>query len=105
MAQRMVDLGGPVIVMGDFNLGDQTKAYTSLSRVLDDAYREAGWGFGFTFPYRLRMGRTMVPGPLVCLNYVFYSDHFYAEQARVVCSGASDHCHLVAQLAIVDMDD
>ncbi len=104
VAQRAADLQGPLLVMGDLNTGDQTRAYRRLSTVLNDAYRQAGWGLGFTFPHGLRLGRFPVPGPLLRLDYIFYSDDFYAEWARVACKGGSDHCYLIANLAQVSYD-
>jgi endonuclease/exonuclease/phosphatase (EEP) superfamily protein YafD len=98
LAERAAALEGPVLVMGDFNMTDQTRGYARLSAVLKDAYREAGWGFGFTFPQGLRWGRWPVPGPLVRIDYVFHSPNWRADWARVGCEGSSDHCYVVAGL-------
>jgi vancomycin resistance protein VanJ len=40
----------PVVVAGDFNSTDRSDVYKILTRRLVDSYREAGWGFGHTFP-------------------------------------------------------
>jgi endonuclease/exonuclease/phosphatase (EEP) superfamily protein YafD len=98
LARRVRALEGPVLVMGDFNMTDQTRGYAHMSAVLKDAYREAGWGFGFTFPHGLRLGRWPVPGPLVRIDYVFHSSEWQAEWARVGCGSGSDHCYVVAGL-------
>ena len=71
VARRVSCLDEPVIVLGDFDLNDQSWAYTELSSELQDAYREAG----------------------------FCSQHFYAERAEVACAAGSDHCYLSARLA------
>jgi vancomycin resistance protein VanJ len=97
VARRAAGSGMPVLVAGDFNTTDQSRSYRTLARVLDDAYREAGWGFGFTFPFELRVNRRQVPGPFARLDYVFYSDDLYAQWARVRCRPGSDHCALVAR--------
>lgn len=97
IAQRAVALEGPVLVLGDFNMSDQGPAYARLSKTLKDAYREAGWGFGFTFPRGLTLGRVPLPGPLVRIDYVFYSGDLYAEQAWVGCGGGSDHCYVMVR--------
>lgn len=40
----------PTIVLSDFNAGDQSTPYATVTRVLGDAWREGGVGFGHTFP-------------------------------------------------------
>ena len=99
-AARASRLPGPVIVLGDLNAGDLTRGYASMAAVLADAYREAGSGFGFTFPFGLTLGDVSVPGPLVRIDYVFHSAHVYARWARVGCGG-SDHCYVLAELVPV----
>ncbi len=108
IANRARKIRQRVIVMGDLNITDQTRAYPELSGSLRDAYREAGWGFGFTFPHGLRvenlfpnsggLGSLPVPGPLLRLDYIFHSDGLVAEYAEVVCRGGSDHCYLIVKL-------
>ncbi len=98
VVQRATNVNGPVLVIGDFNMSDQTRAYARLSSVFRDAYREVGWGLGLTFPYDLHVGGFPVPGPLVRIDYVFHSEDLHAEQVHVTCKGGSDHCYLVAQL-------
>ena len=101
IARRAAALAGTVLVVGDFNATDQTHAYAQMARLLKDAFREAGWGFGFTFPHGERVGRLPVPGPLVRLDYVFHSDDLYAERAQVRCEGGSNHCYLVVELTYI----
>lgn len=51
--QLLADIGqydAPVIVAGDFNSTEQSDVYKLLTTHLIDAYRDAGWGFGHTFP-------------------------------------------------------
>jgi vancomycin resistance protein VanJ len=98
VARRVAALEGTVLVMGDFNLTDRSRAYTRMAALLKDAYREAGRGFGFTFPHSERAGRLPIPGPLVRLDYVFHSADLYAASARVGCEGGSNHCYLVVEL-------
>jgi vancomycin resistance protein VanJ len=110
LAQRAREIGNRVIVMGDLNVSDQTHAYPELANVLGDAYREAGWGFGFTFPNGLRLANVFpsrgrlaslpLPGPFLRLDYVFHSYDLIAEKAEVVCRGGSDHCYLMATLGL-----
>ncbi len=101
VARRVADVEGTIVVLGDLNATDQSRAYGWMCEVLQDAYREAGWGFGFTFPHAERVGGLPIPGPLLRIDYVFHSDDLYAERARVECKGGSNHCYLVAQLTRV----
>lgn len=98
IARRAAVLPGPVLVLGDFNMSEQTRAYDKMAGTLRDAFREAGWGFGFTFPVGRSQGRLPVPGPLVRIDYIFHSNELYAGRAAVGCRAGSDHCFVVAQL-------
>lgn len=89
---------GTVLLAGDFNMSDQARAYSLLSSNLRDAYREAGWGFGFTFPNKLRGNPIPFPIPVIRIDYIFHSPDLVTQSARVECKGGSDHCYLVAQL-------
>jgi len=91
---------GPVIVVGDFNMTEQMPAYTTLAGVLNDAYREAGAGWGFTFPNDQRLGRFRIPFPMIRIDYLFHSDELQAQTAAVGCEGSSDHCYLVTELTL-----
>lgn len=98
VARWVETVQGTMVVMGDFNQNDQSQGYIELSRVLKDAYREAGQGFGFTFPVGLRLGRFPVPGPVLRLDYIFHSPDLVARHASVRCDSSSDHCYVVAEL-------
>lgn len=98
IATRAAALPGPVLVLGDFNLSDQSRAYTLMVASLHDAFREAGWGFGHTFPNNVEIAGIRVPQPLIRIDYVFHNDALYARQASVGCLGGSDHCYVVAEL-------
>jgi vancomycin resistance protein VanJ len=90
---------GPVLIVGDFNMSDQSRGYTGMAEAFVDAYRAGGWGFGFTFPKGLQIGRIPLPGPFIRMDYIFHSDAFCTDWARVGCGGGSDHCYVLAQLA------
>jgi endonuclease/exonuclease/phosphatase family metal-dependent hydrolase len=98
VARRVREEDGPVLLLGDLNMTDQSPAYRFLAAELQDAHRQAGWGFGFTYPYRLRLGGLPVPGPVVRIDYILFSEHYCATWTRVACGGGSDHCYLVAEL-------
>lgn len=99
----------PVILAGDFNMTDRSAHYRQVTENYRDAFREAGWGFGFTFPdfsspHALPRGlpRVALPLPLLTrIDYVFYSEHFQAVEALVWPSaGGSDHRPVLARLAL-----
>lgn len=87
-----------VIILGDFNMTDQTRSYSRLAGSFKDSYRETESGFGFTFPNNLRLNNITLPFPFLRLDYIFHSSDLRAEKARVSCKGSSDHCYLVAEL-------
>lgn len=97
---------GPLILAGDMNATDQNEAYAIVTRSMHDAWREAGFGFGHTFPGKptpdVGGSRPVVlgiPVPmwLVRIDYIFYSDAFVAIEARLGPDDAgSDHRPVVA---------
>lgn len=93
---------GPRVMLGDFNMSDQSPGYRQITQDLNDAFAERGFGPGFTWPaehsYRLR-GWTP-PVPLVRIDYVLHSGEFVAEAAHVNCDLSSDHCYVVADLIL-----
>jgi endonuclease/exonuclease/phosphatase (EEP) superfamily protein YafD len=92
---------GPLIVLGDFNTSDREPPYAELAARMHDAFGETGWGFGFTFPSDKKLARLRVPFPLVRIDYIWSRDAVMPASARVVCNfGGSDHCAVVAELAV-----
>lgn len=88
---------GPVLLMGDFNMSDQSHTYKLLTEEYGDAFRDGGWGLGFTFPNSTTMKGVQLDVPVVRIDYIFYSDHFDIVGADVDCiPGSSDHCALNA---------
>jgi vancomycin resistance protein VanJ len=99
----------PFIIGGDFNLPDLTFAHQQLSSTLLDAYWQAGWGFGLNYPASPLVGRQFsfwgwhwyatMPFPLVKLDHILYSDHFWATSATILPDSAgSDHAPLLVEL-------
>jgi vancomycin resistance protein VanJ len=98
---------GPLIIVGDFNMADQSGDYQQITARYADTYREVGWGLGPTFPDFSSVNA--VPGavralpvpPLVRLDYVFHNDALYPIEARVWnSSGGSDHRPVFVRLAV-----
>ena len=93
----------PVVVLGDFNMSDQSRAYTVMTAALQDGFRQAGIGLGRTFPNNLHWAGIRIPFPLVRIDYVFHSPHLAATSAVVKCiEGQSDHCAVLANLRVID---
>jgi len=95
---------GPLIVAGDFNATDQSEAYRRINHYLQDAYWEAGQGFGFSYPappYTF-MDMKLQTGPLWRIDYIFHSQEFIVTSARTLgTSGGSDHFPVVAELSMM----
>jgi len=91
----------PAIVVGDFNSTEQSDAYAILNRRLRDAHREAGWGWGHTFPaYGGGFQRIPILPRLVRIDMIRYTDEFVALTSQVsLAHGESDHHPLIATLA------
>lgn len=93
--------GGPTLLIGDFNIVDQSPDYRLLADAgLHDAFREAGWGFGST--WHDRYGRFTRLPPLIRLDYVWYTDHFRAVDAWVGPTAESDHRPVIADLVFTN---
>lgn len=101
---------GALIALGDLNATDQNDAYALTTRSLRDAWREAGWGFGHTFPgadarvspgsSRPSFGGFAVPQWLVRIDFIFHSAELAAHDARLGrFDGMSDHRPVMATLA------
>lgn len=100
---------GPFIAVGDFNATDTSDAYAIVTESLHDAWREAGWGLGHTFPGSISpdtswvcMNRVMcIPPWLVRIDYVFYSSQWDATTATIgLWDGQSDHRPIVSELML-----
>ncbi|NDJ63306.1 MAG: hypothetical protein GYB67_19455 [Chloroflexi bacterium] len=105
----------PTLLVGDFNMTDQSDDYARTTRFFKDAFREIGWGFGTTYPAFAAMPRfqgsalqplaAAVP-PLIRIDYVFTSRHWRSLRADVLTdSGGSDHYPLRVELALMDTGD
>lgn len=98
----------PLIVVGDFNTTDQTQAYHIINNTLRDAWREAGFGTGHTFPgpYAPFGGSpsakpAQIPVWLARIDYIFYSNEWRILSARNGPeNGGSDHRPVIAEFVI-----
>jgi endonuclease/exonuclease/phosphatase (EEP) superfamily protein YafD len=80
----------PVIIAGDTNLPSLSNVFAANLSGYRDGFREAGWGFGYTFPAKrwawMRIDRILV------------SEHFRFLRFIVGDSHASDHRSVVADI-------
>jgi len=111
-AQALADFAtahpGPLIFAGDLNATDQNEAHAIIARRMHDTWREAGWGFGHTFPgkptpdvggSRPVIFGIPVPMWLVRIDHIFHSDSFVALDARLGPDDAgSDHRAVIVTL-------
>ena len=112
-ARAMVDFvqthPGPLVAPIDLNAGDQSVAYSIVTGVLVDSWREAGWGLGHTFPgsdspgsSRPRLAGVPVPMWLARIDHIFHSRHWQAASAWLgPWDGVSDHRPAVARLMLI----
>lgn len=101
---------GPLIFAGDLNATDQNTAYAIVTRSMHDAWREAGWGMGHTFPGKptpdIGGSRPVilgipVPQWLVRIDYIFHSNSLVTIDAQMGPGDAgSDHRPVVVTLAL-----
>lgn len=99
-----------VIMAGDANASPFSVAYQIITSQLQDAFREAGFGLGHTFPGskipesdRPHIGNWYVPPWLARIDYVFHSDDWVAISARTArIDGVSDHRGVIVELTRVD---
>jgi len=101
LLQRAGQESGMTLLVGDYNMGDQSDDYQHITAQYQDSYREVGWGLGMTYPHLDFLSRvmTLLP-PLVRLDYVFHTDEITAIEARTwPVTGGSDHAPLWVKLA------
>lgn len=109
----LVELGRQaelLIAAGDANATPQSDMYRIITADLQDAWQQAGFGFGHTYPGRDRSARHVaqwwrvpVPEWLARIDYIFVSPDWQtvsAHNARP--DGYSDHRGVVAVLAMKD---
>jgi len=93
--ESVVRAPGPVIVAGDFNATPGGDPYILTRKLLHNAYEDAGFGFGFTFPTPVRQIGALMP--FIRIDHIFYNDYFSVIDSYVVKqAGGSDHYPIVA---------
>jgi vancomycin resistance protein VanJ len=100
LVNRVRAVPGPRLLTGDFNETEWSRPYQLLAAELGDSYREAGAGFGHTYPSNFVWGEWRFSLPLMRIDYVFHSRELVALEARVGPDGGSDHLPVVAELTL-----
>lgn len=98
----------PAVMCGDANAVPLNQAYKILAGPMHDAWRQAGFGLGHTFPGsdipesdRPKIGDWHVPQWLARIDYVFHTPEFETVAARLArFDGVSDHRGVVAVLVL-----
>ena len=83
----------PVIIICDCNFTDTSETYSQMDKVLEDSFREAGWGFGHTF-----RGRFF---PVGRIDYIWHTEDIKTVEAYVGREAGSDHLPVIAELQLV----
>jgi vancomycin resistance protein VanJ len=93
----------PFIAAGDFNATSTSKAYAMITTVMNDSWREAGQGFGHTFPGQ--SGRIPLPHWLVRIDYIFHSNDWQTLSSKIgTWDGGSDHRPVLATLQLKEIE-
>ncbi|MBM3498184.1 MAG: hypothetical protein FJX74_05890 [Armatimonadetes bacterium] len=83
--------GGPALIAGDFNTPPRGRLYGRLRERATDAFAASGRGWGWTFPKS---------HPLLRIDYLWLTGGLEALRCRRVAGGPSDHCAVVADIAV-----
>ena len=84
----------PVVIAGDTNSPEFSRAFRETFRGYGDAFADAGIGYGYTFPSNRLL-------PWMRLDRILYGRGLRVVSVSVGGRGGSDHCPVVADLASV----
>jgi len=79
----------PVVIAGDTNLPGPSLILREHLGQYNDAFRDAGWGFGYTFPAKHRFLR---------LDRIFAGPELRFTSFQLGCRGVSDHLCVAADI-------
>ncbi|HEX6276758.1 MAG TPA: endonuclease/exonuclease/phosphatase family protein [Polyangiaceae bacterium] len=99
IARLASEESGPVVVAGDLNQPDPSPLTGGTLGELRDAFREGGWGFGYTFPASEFKARRTPKIPWMRLDRVLLRGPIATKRFAVGCEGVSDHRCVIADLA------
>lgn len=90
----------PLLVLGDMNTSERQPNYRRIHAQLHDAFAEAGWGMGYTFPTVKRVYGIPV-FPVIRIDYIFHDERWRAEDAWVGTIPGADHRYVAADLTLL----
>ena len=85
----------PVIIAGDTNLPDLSPVLVHTFSGFEDAFREVGRGFGYTFPTNHGLG------PWMRIDRIFVNDAFRVLDFTTLPPSGSDHLPVLAVLELL----
>lgn len=101
LAQALVSLPRPLVVMGDFNAPQDSPVLAKLLDLdLNDAFSEAGNGWGFTYGHAVHRQIDFLR-----IDHILVSPELDALSARVGPSRTSDHHAVIADLRLPQADN
>ena len=98
LRDKLSQLNGPLVVLGDFNASEQSPMVENLKRAgLHDAFSEAGTGWGYTIGHALNRGID-----LFRIDHILLSPAFQTRRFRVGHQGGSEHNPIFADVTLTD---
>lgn len=89
----------PTLFVGDFNMPDFSEDYRAIRTQFSDSFRDAGYGFGWTFSFTPNFV------PFLRLDYIFHDENFAAIESYVLPdSYGSDHRGVFTELQLHSVD-
>jgi endonuclease/exonuclease/phosphatase family metal-dependent hydrolase len=90
----------PFVVAGDFNMSEQAVIYGQVAARMGDAFREAGTGWGASWPIRIVDELPRFIPPLLRVDYIWHSARFRALDSYRGPELGSDHLPFYARLEL-----
>ena len=99
----------PLIIAGDLNSTEYNYAYTIITDQLQDVWRSAGWGLGYTFGLRNNtfMDRrplkisSCIPRWMLRIDFIFYSNKWMVPETHTgKWDNVSDHRPVIANFIL-----
>jgi endonuclease/exonuclease/phosphatase (EEP) superfamily protein YafD len=91
----------PFVVAGDFNMSEHAVIYGEIAACMEDAFREAGVGWGGSWPISIVDELPAFVPPLLRVDYVWHSSHFRAVEAVRGLKLGSDHLPFYATFEVL----
>lgn len=93
----------PVLVMGDFNASPTNESYVTTDAALEDAWRAAAIGPGFTFP----APGTLSPWsqPFLRIDYLWSRPPLAPVNVQVLTQAGSDHLPLLGDFVVEEVGE